>query len=89
VTDNRADHPACGRDPLARGPWTHCSAHAVTAVLVAHAHNDHIGSAERLPSQYGVPVLMHDEEVPHTRRDHLDQVSEGQVLTQAWRPGAV
>lgn len=62
---------------------------AVTAVLITHAHNDHIGSAERLRSALGVPVLMHEAEVPHARRDFLDQVSVGQVLAQAWRPGVL
>ncbi|WP_399946321.1 MBL fold metallo-hydrolase [Streptomyces sp. BBFR25] len=62
---------------------------SVTAVLVTHAHNDHIGSAERLRSGYDVPVLMHHEEVPHARRDYLDQVSVGQVLGQSWRPGVI
>ncbi|MEU1199930.1 MBL fold metallo-hydrolase [Streptomyces sp. NPDC005813] len=62
---------------------------AVTAILVTHAHNDHIGSAERLRLTHGVPVVMHHEEVPHARRDYLDQVSVAQVLAQAWRPGVV
>ncbi|WP_121714509.1 MBL fold metallo-hydrolase [Streptomyces sp. E5N91] len=61
----------------------------VAAVLVTHAHNDHIGAAEYLRAEYGVPVLMHQEEVPHARRDFLDQVSVGQVLAQAWRPGVL
>ncbi|MEU5088380.1 MBL fold metallo-hydrolase [Streptomyces sp. NPDC021356] len=62
---------------------------SVAAVLVTHAHNDHIGAAERLRAAHGVPVLMHEEEVPHARRDFLDQVSIGQVLAQAWRPGVL
>ncbi|WP_030186622.1 MBL fold metallo-hydrolase [Streptomyces violaceorubidus] len=62
---------------------------SVAAVLVTHAHNDHIGAAEHLRSEYDVPVLMHQEEVPHARRDFLDQVSVGQILAQAWRPGVV
>jgi glyoxylase-like metal-dependent hydrolase (beta-lactamase superfamily II) len=60
---------------------------AVAAVLVTHAHNDHLGSAEHLAVTHGTPVLMHEEEVPHARRDFLHQVSVGQVLGQAWRPG--
>ncbi|GAA1953125.1 MBL fold metallo-hydrolase [Kitasatospora viridis] len=60
---------------------------AVAAVLVTHAHNDHIGAAERLRVGHGVPVLMHEEEVPHARRDFLDQVTLGQVFARAWRPG--
>ncbi|MGP4012964.1 MBL fold metallo-hydrolase [Streptomyces sp. 4N124] len=65
------------------------SAHSVAAVLVTHAHNDHIGAAEHLRATYDVPVLMHQEEVPHARRDFLDQVSISQVLAQAWRPGVL
>jgi hypothetical protein len=32
---------------------------------------------------------MPEDEVAHARRDHVDQVSVGQVLARAWRPGAV
>lgn len=32
---------------------------------------------------------MHEEEVPPVRREYLHQVSVGQVLTQAWRPGVL
>jgi glyoxylase-like metal-dependent hydrolase (beta-lactamase superfamily II) len=62
---------------------------AVTAILLTHAHNDHIGSAERFRTGYGTPVLMHELEVPHARRDFLNQVTVGQVLKEAWRPGVV
>ncbi|MFJ6073989.1 MBL fold metallo-hydrolase [Streptomyces sp. NPDC093065] len=62
---------------------------SVAAILVTHAHNDHIGSAERLRVTHGTPVLMHEEEVAHARRDFLDQVSVGQVLARAWRPGVL
>ncbi|MFF7331837.1 MBL fold metallo-hydrolase [Streptomyces sp. NPDC008150] len=62
---------------------------AVRAVLVTHAHNDHIGAAQRLSSVYGTPVLMHEKEVPHARRDFLSQVSLGQVLARAWQPGVL
>jgi glyoxylase-like metal-dependent hydrolase (beta-lactamase superfamily II) len=59
---------------------------AVCAVLVTHAHSDHIGSVEFLSSTHGVPVYLHEEEVPHARREFLHQVSVGQVLANAWRP---
>ncbi len=62
---------------------------ALSAVLITHAHNDHLGSAQWLHAAYGVPVLMHAEEVPHARRDFLDQVSVGKVAANAWRPGVV
>ncbi|MCS0636778.1 MBL fold metallo-hydrolase [Streptomyces sp. LP05-1] len=60
---------------------------AVTAVLVTHAHSDHIGSAAALHRRYGTPVLGHPAEVPHLRRAFTHQVTPGQVLRAAWRPG--
>ncbi|MFF0683644.1 MBL fold metallo-hydrolase [Streptomyces tendae] len=65
------------------------SPEAVAAVLVTHAHNDHLGSAEYLRATHGTPVLMHEAEVPHARRDFLQQVSVGTVLRNAWRPGVL
>ncbi|MFE9675679.1 MBL fold metallo-hydrolase [Streptomyces sp. NPDC006259] len=65
------------------------SPEAVTAVLITHAHNDHLGSAEHLRAGYGIPVLLHPAEVPHARRDFLQQVSVGTVLRNAWRPGVL
>ncbi len=62
---------------------------AISAVLITHAHNDHLGSAEYLSSTYGVPVRLHEEEVAHARRDFLQQVSVGEVIRQAWRPGVL
>ncbi|MFE0416395.1 MBL fold metallo-hydrolase [Streptomyces tendae] len=62
------------------------SPEAVAAVLVTHAHNDHLGSAEYLRATHGTPVLLHEAEVPHARRDVLQQVSVGTVLRNAWRP---
>jgi glyoxylase-like metal-dependent hydrolase (beta-lactamase superfamily II) len=61
----------------------------LTAILVTHAHSDHIGSAEYLATTYDVPVLMHEAEVPHARREFLHQVSIGRVLGNAWRHGVV
>jgi len=65
------------------------SPEAVSAVLVTHAHNDHLGSAEYLSSTFGIPVLLHEAELPHARREFLHQVSVGQVMRQAWRPGVL
>jgi glyoxylase-like metal-dependent hydrolase (beta-lactamase superfamily II) len=61
----------------------------ITAILITHAHTDHIGSAEHLGATYDVPVLMHEEEVPHARREFLHQASIGQVLANSWRPGVL
>lgn len=65
------------------------SPEAVTAVLITHAHNDHLGSAEYLRAAHGTPVLLHPAEVPHARRDFLQQCSIGDVVRNAWRPGVV
>ncbi|MDN3351411.1 MBL fold metallo-hydrolase [Actinomadura sp. DC4] len=61
----------------------------LTAILITHAHADHLGSAEYLGRTYGVPVLMRPEEVPHARREFLHQVTPGQILRNAWRPGVL
>ncbi|MET7684978.1 MBL fold metallo-hydrolase [Streptomyces sp. NPDC005423] len=65
------------------------SPEAVTAVLITHAHNDHLGSAEHLRAAHGIPVYLHEAEVPHARREFLQQVSVGAVLKNAWRPGVL
>ncbi|WP_328869086.1 MBL fold metallo-hydrolase [Streptomyces sp. NBC_00287] len=65
------------------------SPEAVAAVLITHAHNDHVGSAEFLRATYGAPVLLHEAEMPHARREFLHQVSVGQVLRNGWRPGVL
>ncbi|MEV5319919.1 MBL fold metallo-hydrolase [Streptomyces sp. NPDC052687] len=65
------------------------SPEAVAAVLVTHAHNDHLGSAEFLRATYGAPVRLHEAEVPHARREFLHQVSIGRVLRNGWRPGVL
>ncbi|MEU6182361.1 MBL fold metallo-hydrolase [Streptomyces coeruleorubidus] len=62
---------------------------AVAAVLITHAHNDHLGSAEYLRATYGTPVYLHEAEAPHARREFLHQVSLGTVLKNGWRPGVL
>ncbi|MFI8891515.1 MBL fold metallo-hydrolase [Streptomyces paradoxus] len=65
------------------------SPEAVAAVLITHAHNDHLGNAEYLRAAHGTPVLLHEAEVPHARREFLHQVSIGTVLKNGWRPGVL
>ncbi|MFF7446379.1 MULTISPECIES: MBL fold metallo-hydrolase [unclassified Streptomyces] len=62
---------------------------AVAAVLITHAHNDHLGSAEYLRATYGTPVYLHEAEVAHARREFLHQVTVGEVLRNGWRPGVL
>ncbi|MCK1820204.1 MBL fold metallo-hydrolase [Streptomyces sp. XM83C] len=65
------------------------SPEAVAAVLITHAHTDHLGSAEYLRAEHGTPVRLHEAEVPHARREFLHQVSVGTVLANGWRPGVL
>ncbi|WP_053914267.1 MBL fold metallo-hydrolase [Streptomyces sp. TP-A0875] len=60
---------------------------AVAAVLVTHAHADHLGSAAHLRAVHGTPVLLHEAEVPHARGDFLQQITVPTVLRNLWRPG--
>jgi glyoxylase-like metal-dependent hydrolase (beta-lactamase superfamily II) len=52
-------HAALGR--LGRGP------EAIEAVVLTHAHFDHVGFAEKARSQLNVPVHVHENDVPLTR----------------------
>jgi glyoxylase-like metal-dependent hydrolase (beta-lactamase superfamily II) len=57
----------------------------VRAVLVTHAHADHLGAVPRLAA-HGVPAYTDPVEVPHARRERLEQVSVPTVLAHSWRP---
>jgi glyoxylase-like metal-dependent hydrolase (beta-lactamase superfamily II) len=58
----------------------------VRAVLVTHAHVDHLGAVSRLSTVHGTPAYTDPVEVPHARRERLEQVSVPTVLAHAWRP---
>ncbi len=61
----------------------------VDAVVLTHGHPDHLGSAEHLRMAYGVPVLTHRDEVPNASGARIEQVSERDLLRQAWRPSVL
>lgn len=58
----------------------------IVALLITHAHTDHIGSAAFLTEHYNVPVMASPEEIPHLCRDVLYQVGVKDVLPHVWRP---
>ena len=58
----------------------------VRAVLLTHAHVDHLGGVNHLHHTYGVPVLMHPDEVPLARGERREQAGPVDVLVRAWRP---
>lgn len=51
----------------------------IKALVLTHGHFDHLGFAERLRSQVGVPVYIHDNDVPLTR--HPRQYGRDRPLT--------
>ncbi len=58
----------------------------VAAIVLTHAHPDHIGAAERLRRQHRIRVETFEVEAPHARGEVVEQVSELDILRAAWRP---
>ena len=58
----------------------------VVAVLVTHAHIDHIGSLPALLAKHPVPVLLSPTEARHARREFLEQAGPADVVRNLWRP---
>jgi glyoxylase-like metal-dependent hydrolase (beta-lactamase superfamily II) len=58
----------------------------VRAVLVTHAHADHLGGVPRLHAVHGISAYADPVEVAHAHREHLEQVTVPEVLAHAWRP---
>ena len=58
----------------------------VQAILLTHAHVDHLGTAIWFAKTLGTPVYCHAGEVGHAKREYLEQVSPLDLLTHAWNP---
>jgi glyoxylase-like metal-dependent hydrolase (beta-lactamase superfamily II) len=58
----------------------------VAAVVLTHAHPDHIGAAERLRADRGIPVRLLEAEAAHARGQIIEEAPALQVLRAAWRP---
>lgn len=54
----------------------------VRAVLITHAHLDHIGAIPTLIEQAGMPVYTGAEEVRHAKREYLQQITPTGMLKQ-------
>lgn len=58
----------------------------VRAILLTHAHVDHLGSAIWFAREHQTPVYCHADEVSHAKREKLQQVSVIDVALRLWRP---
>ncbi|POM27316.1 Metallo-beta-lactamase L1 precursor [Actinomadura rubteroloni] len=61
----------------------------VRAILVTHAHVDHLGAVNPFHARFGTPVHLAAAEVPHARREYLQQLTPGKLLAQLHRPGVL
>jgi glyoxylase-like metal-dependent hydrolase (beta-lactamase superfamily II) len=60
----------------------------VAAVVLTHAHFDHIGFAERARRELGVPVWVHENDVPLTHRP-LQYANERSLVHYLTKPAAL
>jgi len=58
----------------------------VRAILLTHAHIDHLGSAIWFAKTHGTPVYCHADEVGHAKREYLEQVSLPDIAAHVWQP---
>ncbi|MGK5533612.1 MBL fold metallo-hydrolase [Streptomyces sp. URMC 129] len=59
----------------------------IAAVLITHAHIDHVGSLPGLLRRGTFPVHTSEQEARHARREYLEQATTLDVVTRLWRPG--
>ncbi|MGY4710836.1 MBL fold metallo-hydrolase [Mycolicibacterium sp. CBM1] len=58
----------------------------VRAILLTHAHVDHLGSAIWFAKTHATPVYCHATEVGHAKREYLQQASPRDLALHAWQP---
>jgi glyoxylase-like metal-dependent hydrolase (beta-lactamase superfamily II) len=56
------------------------------AILLTHAHIDHLGSAIWFAKTHGTPVYCHAAEVGHSKREYLQQAGPADILPHLWQP---
>lgn len=66
-----------------------CRLQDIRAVLITHAHVDHTGAVNALFERYATAAYLHPIEVPHARRELLEQAGPADIARNAWRPGVL
>lgn len=81
-----AGFPGSRDDVLWSLSWLGFGPADVRAILLTHAHIDHLGTAIWFAKAHGTPVYCHGSEVRHSRREYLEQASPRDVIGRAWQP---
>ncbi len=81
-----AGYPGDREDVLASLRQLGHDAGDVRAILLTHAHIDHLGSAIWFANEHRTPVYCHADEVAHAKREYLEQASVLDVALRIWRP---
>jgi glyoxylase-like metal-dependent hydrolase (beta-lactamase superfamily II) len=81
-----AGYPGDRADVLASLRKLGYDAGDLRAILLTHAHIDHLGSAIWFAGEHGTPVFCHADEVGHAKREYLEQVSVFDIALRIWRP---
>jgi len=61
----------------------------VQAILLTHAHLDHMGAINHFHQRYCTPVFTSRAEVAHARDGHLEQATPADIITRCYRPSAL
>lgn len=65
------------------------TASELRAVLITHAHADHLGGATWLADEYQTPVHAGEAEIPHLHREYLQQIGWADIAKNILRPGVL
>ncbi|MCW2685763.1 MAG: yflN 2 [Mycobacterium sp.] len=78
--------PGCRDDVLTSLRQLGFAIDDVRAIVLTHAHIDHFGSAIWFAAEQGTPVYCHADEVGHSKREYLEQVSAVDLAKHIWQP---